>query len=92
MAYKSTIIIEQEGKWFVARSLELGVVSQGRTVEEVVSEAEQFEEAGELANALERWNAASNLGGDPIIFCRLGRVATKLGKWEEAETALRLPM
>ena len=34
MAYKSTIITEREGKWFVSRSLELGVVSQGRTVEE----------------------------------------------------------
>ena len=34
MAHKSTIIIEQEGQWFVARSLELGVTSQGRTMEE----------------------------------------------------------
>lgn len=33
MAFKSTAIITKEGKWFVARSLELGVVSQGRTVE-----------------------------------------------------------
>jgi predicted RNase H-like HicB family nuclease len=34
MSYKFTIIINQEGKWFVARCAELGVVSQGRTVEE----------------------------------------------------------
>lgn len=34
MRYASTIIINKEGKWFVARSLELGVVSQGRSVEE----------------------------------------------------------
>jgi predicted RNase H-like HicB family nuclease len=34
MTYKFTTIITQEGKWFVARCLELGVVSQGRTVEE----------------------------------------------------------
>ncbi len=30
----STIIIVQEGKWFVAKSSELGVASQGRTIEE----------------------------------------------------------
>lgn len=34
MSYKFTTIINQEGKWFVARCVELGVVSQGRTVEE----------------------------------------------------------
>ncbi|MGD8719541.1 MAG: type II toxin-antitoxin system HicB family antitoxin [Candidatus Zixiibacteriota bacterium] len=27
-------VITQEGKWFVARCIELGVVSQGETVEE----------------------------------------------------------
>lgn len=34
MTYKSTIIINKEGKWFVAKSAELGVVSQGKTIEE----------------------------------------------------------
>lgn len=34
MSYKSTAIIQKEGKWFVARSLELGVTSQGKTIEE----------------------------------------------------------
>lgn len=34
MIYKSTIVINKEAKWFVARSLELGVVSQGKTIEE----------------------------------------------------------
>lgn len=34
MIYKSTIVINKEGKWFVAKSLELGVASQGKTVEE----------------------------------------------------------
>ncbi|MEK7203541.1 MAG: type II toxin-antitoxin system HicB family antitoxin [Patescibacteria group bacterium] len=34
MTYKSTVIINKEGKWFVARSSELGVVSQGKTIEE----------------------------------------------------------
>ena len=34
MTYKSTAIIRREGKWFVARSLELGVTTQGKTIEE----------------------------------------------------------
>ncbi len=34
MAYTSTAIIWKEGKWFVARSLELGVTTQGKTIEE----------------------------------------------------------
>jgi len=34
MTYKFTTIISQEGKWFVARCVELGVVSQGKTIEE----------------------------------------------------------
>lgn len=32
--YRSTVVIIKEGKWFVARSVELGVTSQGKTVEE----------------------------------------------------------
>jgi predicted RNase H-like HicB family nuclease len=34
MVYRSTVIIQKEARWFVARSLELGVVSQGKTVAE----------------------------------------------------------
>lgn len=34
MTYKFTTIIQQEGKWFVARCIELGVVSQGKSVEQ----------------------------------------------------------
>ncbi|MDA2922599.1 type II toxin-antitoxin system HicB family antitoxin [Patescibacteria group bacterium AH-259-L07] len=34
MTYKFTIIIMQEGKWHVARCVELGVVSQGKTIEQ----------------------------------------------------------
>ena len=34
MTYKSTAIINKEGKWFVAKSLEPGVASQGKTVEQ----------------------------------------------------------
>lgn len=45
MTYKSTAVITKEGKWFVARSLELGVVSQGKTIEEA---KENLQEAMEL--------------------------------------------
>ena len=33
MSKKFTAIITREGKWYVAHCLELGVVSQGRTIE-----------------------------------------------------------
>lgn len=33
MTYTFTTSISQEGKWFVARCIELGVTSQGRTIE-----------------------------------------------------------
>ena len=45
MKYKSTVIITKEGKWFVARSVELGVTTQGRTVEKA---QRNLEEAVEL--------------------------------------------
>jgi len=35
MSKKSTIVINKEAKWYVAKSVELGVVSQGKTIEEV---------------------------------------------------------
>jgi len=43
--YKSTAIIQKEGKWFVARSLELGVTTQGRTIEKA---KDNLQEAIEL--------------------------------------------
>ncbi len=45
MMYKSTAIIQKEKKWFVARSLELGVTSQGKTIEEA---KKNLQEAVEL--------------------------------------------
>ncbi len=45
MTYRSAVVIQKEGKWFVARSLELGVVSQGRTVEQA---KQNLQEAIEL--------------------------------------------
>ena len=34
MNYKFTSVIIKEGKWYVIRCLELGVVSQGKTIED----------------------------------------------------------
>ncbi len=34
MTYRFTTVINKEGKWYTARCVELGVVSQGRTIEE----------------------------------------------------------
>ena len=34
MTHKFTNIINKEGKWYVSRCAELGVVSQGKTIED----------------------------------------------------------
>ena len=34
MTYKFTTIIQQDGKWYVVRCIELGVVSQGKSIEQ----------------------------------------------------------
>ena len=36
MSYKFTVVINREGKWFVAHCVELGVVSQGKTIDEAL--------------------------------------------------------
>lgn len=45
MTYKFTASIVKEGRWFVARAVELGVVSQGKTIQEA---RKNLEEAVEL--------------------------------------------
>lgn len=45
MTYRFTTIITKEGKWYTARCVELGVVSQGRTIEEA---QKNLKEAAEL--------------------------------------------
>lgn len=45
MVYRFTTAITKEGKWYVARCIELGVVSQGKTIEEA---QENLKEAVEL--------------------------------------------
>jgi predicted RNase H-like HicB family nuclease len=44
MRYTS-VIITKEGKWFVAKSVELGVVSQGKTIDQA---KQNLQEAVEL--------------------------------------------
>ena len=45
MTYKFTTIINKEGKWYIARCVELGVVSQGKTIEDA---QKNLKEAAEL--------------------------------------------
>ena len=45
MTYKSTVIITKEGKWFVARSVELGITTQGKSIEDA---KKNLQEAVEL--------------------------------------------
>lgn len=50
MTYKFTTVIKKEGKWYVARCIELGVVSQGKIIENA---QKNLKEAVELY--LEDW-------------------------------------
>jgi len=36
MTYKFATVITEEGKWYVARAVELGVVSQGKTIQQAL--------------------------------------------------------
>ena len=45
MRYKFTASFVKEGKWYVARSVEFGVASQGKTIEEA---SKNLQEAVEL--------------------------------------------
>ncbi len=36
MSVKCTVVIQKEENWYVAKSLENGVVSQGRTIDEAM--------------------------------------------------------
>jgi len=45
MIYKFTTILNKEGKWYTAKCAELGVVSQGKNIEEA---QENIKEAVEL--------------------------------------------
>lgn len=61
---KSTVVITKEGKWFVGRSLELRVVSQGRTVEEC---QKNLHEAVELYLEDKPRNRKNLIKGSPLV-------------------------
>jgi tetratricopeptide (TPR) repeat protein len=51
------------------------------------NEAEKTEESGDLQSALHLWKQLATMRKDPALFCDYGRVAEKLGLWDEAENA-----
>ena len=65
MTYMCTTVITQEGKWFVAHCVELGVVSQGKNVEEAQRNLKGSRRVvrNELTNCLRR--------GSFLFGCRL---------------------
>ena len=62
MSYHSTVYVIKEENWFVATSIETGVASQGKTLEESL---ESLKEALELY--YEDNNVAVKVGETPII-------------------------
>ncbi len=62
MSYRSTVYVMKEENWFVATSIETGVASQGKTLEESL---ENLKEALELY--YEDNNVAVKVGETPII-------------------------
>jgi tetratricopeptide (TPR) repeat protein len=50
-------------------------------------EAKKNEESGDLESALCLWKELATKNNDPLLFCDYGRVAEKLGLWDEAENA-----
>ena len=61
MSKPLVVIIEKEGKWFIARSLHIGVVSQGLTAEEAQKN---------LAEAIGLYEGASTNCIDVVAFGR----------------------
>jgi tetratricopeptide (TPR) repeat protein len=51
------------------------------------NEAEKAEECGDLMTSLFLWKKLAVTRRDPVLFCNYGRVAEKLGLWDEAENA-----
>ena len=62
MSYHSTVYVMKEENWFVATSIETGVASQGKTLEESIA---NLKEALELY--YEDNNVAVKVGETPII-------------------------
>jgi len=76
MIYKFTTIIIREGRWFVARCAELGVVSQGKTILEAKKNIKEAVELYLEDNPKSKKQFSS--GSAPLItrdnipiFCRI---------------------
>jgi protein O-GlcNAc transferase len=54
--------------------------------------ASDAERSGDLESAFQAWQELSAKTGKAVHHCRVGRIAAKLGKWPEAEAALRLAL
>ncbi len=63
--------------------------SDNMTLDELTDAAEDLEAAGDLEEALHFWKAATLKSPDPIILCRFGDLATRMGMSSEAEEAFR---
>ncbi|MBN2122484.1 type II toxin-antitoxin system HicB family antitoxin [Candidatus Micrarchaeota archaeon] len=67
---ETTVIIKKEGDWYVARAVEVDIVSQGKTIEEAMH---NIREAVELY--LEDEDAAAGSGELVIYPMRVGKDA-----------------
>jgi tetratricopeptide (TPR) repeat protein len=73
----------------------VGTVGSGYRMDDPLeNEAQRIEESGDLESALRLWKELATTRKDPLLFCDYGRVAEKLGLWDEGEraftTALRM--
>ncbi|MGA2433749.1 MAG: tetratricopeptide repeat protein [Bryobacteraceae bacterium] len=49
--------------------------------------ADDAEESGDIQTAFQAWREIASKTGKAVAYCYVGRTATELGKWPEAETA-----
>ena len=57
--------------------------------DELFDRAEQLEESGDVSGAISSWRELAKIHPDASVFCRLARLAKKLGEMDEAEGAFR---
>jgi tetratricopeptide (TPR) repeat protein len=67
---------------------QIGVRALEKEEVEIQETAMAAEKLGDLEKAFENWrNLSSHARNRPDYLCKLGRVAPKLGRWEDAERA-----
>ena len=64
-------------------------MNEENDIDELLEEAEAFEKRGLRIEAMQVLRSASCIHKDPVVFTRIGALATDLELWEEAETALK---